>query len=134
MKHLLQIAALLLPLAACAGASRPYNPVSNVRYSALGASPYWQLVIGDDRIVIRLAPDPGAAPEPVERTFPRTLPRTWEGVTSWHSGADGAAITVEARPGPCEASGRAWRDTVTVRLDGRELAGCGGPLLAGGAR
>jgi uncharacterized membrane protein len=130
MKRLLLIPALL-PLAACASSPRPYNPVSDVRYSALGANPYWQLSIGGDRIVFRLAPDPGAAPQPRERVFPRTLPRAWEGVTSWQSEANGAGITVEARPGPCEASGRTWRDAVTVRIDGRELSGCGGPLLSG---
>ena len=119
-------------LAACTTSSRaPYAPVENVRYTALGEDPFWMVTIGDDRIVLTLGPDPGARSGPLNgHVYPRTLPRTVDGVTSWTSSDGTAAIGVEARPGPCEGSrGARYRDRVRVRLNGRELNGCGGPRL-----
>lgn len=115
---------LLLPLVpACTASPRPYAPVENVRYSALGAEPFWLLNIGDDRIVLR-------RPDHADAHWPRTLPRTEEGVRIWRSGEDGAAIMVEARPGPCRSeSGQVHADHVVVRVAGAELTGCGGPLI-----
>jgi hypothetical protein len=64
--------------------------------------------------------------------YPRTLPRTVDGVRTWESGDGTAVISIEAFPGPCEASrGTRYRDRVRVRLSGRELNGCGGPRLGG---
>ncbi len=124
---------LLAVLGACATDSRPYNPVHDVRYSALGADPYWQLTIGDDRIVLRFAADPGTVPRPDEQVWPRTLPRTQNGVTTWQSGTGAAAIAIETRAGPCGAEGGlTWRDSVTVRVGERQLSGCGGPIQSGG--
>ena len=123
---------MLLPVAllasACATAPRPYAPVQNVRYSALGHDPFWMVTIGDDRIVLRFAREADAdAPEAV---FPRTLPRTVDGVRTWQSGEGTAVISIEARPGPCTGSGgRRYQDQVRVRLSGRELQGCGGRLF-----
>jgi len=118
-------------LAACASTRQPYAPVENVRYSALGENPFWMVTIGDDRIVLTFGPDPGARAEPLNgHVYPRTLPRTVDGVTSWTSSDGTAAIGVEAMPGPCEGSrGARYRDRVRVRLNGRELTGCGGPRL-----
>jgi uncharacterized membrane protein len=115
---------LLLPLAlGCAATPRPYAPVDNVRYSALGAEPFWLLNIGDDRIVLR-------RPDHPDTSWPRTLPRTENGVRIWLSGEEGAAIRVEARPGPCGSeSGQVHADHVVVRVAGAELAGCGGRLI-----
>ena len=115
---------LLLPLAAgCSPSPRPYAPVDNVRYSALGAEPFWLLNIGDDRIVLR-------RPDHPDGIWPRTLPRTENGVRIWLSGEDGAAIRVEARRGPCTSeSGQVHEDRVVVRVAGAELSGCGGRLL-----
>jgi len=119
MTRLLPLPALLLA-AGCAASSQPYAPVSNVRYQALGAEPFWMLSIGDDRIVLRRA---GLA----DSAWPRVLPRTENGVRIWVSGVNGATITVEARPGPCTAeSGRVYADTVRVRAAGDALEGCGG--------
>ena len=131
MKPLLPLLLMaVLPLGACATDSRPYNPVRDVRYSAIGADPFWQLTIGDDRIVLRVAADPATGQAPPDAIWPRTLPRIQDGVTSWQSDSGTGAITVEARPGPCgRDGGPAWRDRVTVRLSGRELTGCGGPLV-----
>ena len=124
----------LLLLAACATSPRPYAPVDNVRYSAIGAEPFWMVTIGDDRIVITFGPDPGARSGPLSgHIYPRTLPRTVDGVTRWTSSDGTASIGVEAMPGPCEASrGARYRDRVRVRLNGRELTGCGGPHLGPG--
>ena len=123
----------LLLLAACTTSSRePYAPVENVRYTALGANPFWMVTIGDDRIVLAFGPDPGAQPgSPLtSHNYPRTLPRTVDGVTSWTSSDGTASIGVEAMEGPCEGSrGARYRDRVRVRLNGRELNGCGGPRL-----
>jgi uncharacterized membrane protein len=124
---------LLLPLALLAGCetTRPYAPVQNVRYSALGHDPFWMVTIGDDRIVLRTARE-GADPaaEGAEAVFPRTLPRTVDGVRTWESGEGTAVISIEARPGPCEGSGgRVYEDRVRIRLSGRELMGCGGRLV-----
>jgi uncharacterized membrane protein len=129
MRHSLLI--LPLMLAACAQHPRPYAPVDNVHYAALGQEPFWLLSIGDDRIVLTFGPGPGARPRDLDsHSWPRTLPRTVDGVRRWESGSGTEVISVEAAPGPCEGSrGAHYRDQVRVRLSGRELVGCGGPLL-----
>lgn len=119
MKRLLPALPLFL-LAACATSPLPYAPVDNVRYQALGAEPFWLLAIGDDRIVLRTS-------EHGEAAWPRTMPRMEGETRIWQSGEGAQVITVEARPGPCEAEGgAAYADHVRVRLSGRELHGCGG--------
>ena len=124
MKRLLTALGLLLA-AGCATPPQPYAPVRDVAYQAIGAEPFWVLTIGDDRIVLRSSSLEG------ERSWPRTLPRTENGVRTWVSGENGAAIIVEARPGPCTSeSGRVYADNVRVRAAGAELVGCGGRLLS----
>lgn len=128
----------LLPLAllaACQPAPRPYAPVDNVRYAALGHDPFWMVTIGDDAIVLTLSPDAGAEDDRLAtHRWPRTLPRTVDNVRTWESGGGTEVITVEARPGPCTGSGgRVYENHVTVRLSGRELTGCGGRSLGGGS-
>ena len=125
---------LLLPLVLASGCetySHPYAPVETVRYSALGEHPFWLLAIGDDRIVLRLGRDGADAGDPrQEAVWPRTLPRTVDGVRTWTSGDGTNVISVEARDGPCSDSGdRRYEDHVRVRLSGRELIGCGGRML-----
>ena len=123
MKRLLLALPLLLA-AGCAASSRPYAPVRDVAYQAMGAEPYWLLAIGDDRIVLRSTTFEG------ERAWPRTLPRTVNGVRSWRSESAGGTITVESRPGPCEDEGeQLYEDNVRVILGDHELTGCGGRLL-----
>jgi hypothetical protein len=134
---------LLLPLALLAGCetTRPYAPVENVRYTAIGHDPFWLLTIGDDRIVLRLGHDGGEAAEEFDEVvFPRTLPRTVDGVRTWQSG-DIPSITVEARPTPCtNRTGQVFEDQVRVRWTTHqlvpeirtvteELTGCGGRLV-----
>lgn len=117
--------AFLLPLllAGCATTPQAYAPVSDVRYTAIGADPFWLLSIGDDRIVLRTA----SAEE--DAVWPRPLPRTVDGARIWESSDGTTAISIETRPGPCTgAGGQTYEDNVRVRLSGRELAGCGGPL------
>ena len=118
----------LLLLAACATSPRPHAPADNVRYSAIGADPFWMVTIGDDRIVLRLGQEGQQARDIV---YPRTLPVTQGGVTRWQSGEGTQVITVEARqmPAPCEQAGRSYEDHVRVMLSGRMLEGCGGRLL-----
>ena len=122
-----------LMLAACGQNPRPYSPIDNVRYSAIGQDPFWMVTIGDESIVLTFGPDPGGRPGQLNsHAYPRTLPRTVEGVRRWESSSGTAVITVEAREGPCEgAGGRAYRDRVRVALNGRELSGCGGPPIGG---
>lgn len=118
MTRLLPALPVLL-LAACATQPHVYQPVASQSYAALGSEPFWLLSIGDDRIVLR-TPDG-------ESVWPRTMRTNVEGVRSWESGE----IRIVARPGPCTAENeRAYADYVTVTLPGRQLAGCGGPLLA----
>jgi uncharacterized membrane protein len=134
MKRLLLSCLPLAFMAACATQPDAYSPVGTVRYSALGADPFWLVSIGDDRIVLTLGDEGGRADGALESyAFPRVLPvvngvfRTWES-------ADGAAvINVQARPGPCTGSGaRLYEDHVRVRLSGRELSGCGGRMVSEG--
>ena len=128
MKFALALAALACGLAGCAQTSRPYAPIDNVRYSALGQNPFWMVTIGDDAIILTFGSDPGARPGRLNsHRWPRTLPRTVDGVRRWESGSGTEIIAVEAREGPCEASGARFRDRVRVTLSGRELEGCGGP-------
>jgi uncharacterized membrane protein len=112
----------------CETTTRPYSPVENVRYTALGHDPFWMVTIGDDRIVLRQAQSPG---QPyADAVFPRTLPRTVDGVRTWQSGGGTAVISIEATRVPCQGSGaRIYEDQVRVRLSGRELTGCGGRLV-----
>ena len=121
-------------LAGCSGAERPYSPVGDVRYSALGHDPFWSLAIGDDRIVVTRS-GPGNRESWKSQSYPRVLPRTADGARIWESGEGDAAIAVEARPGPCTGSrGTRYEDHVRIRLGGSELQGCGGRILARGAR
>lgn len=133
MKAILPLLALPLLLAGCQTSNRPYSPVEDVRYTALGHDPFWLVTIGDDRIVLTLGPEGGRADGELDSyTFPRVLPREIEGVRIWESGQGTGVITVEARPGPCDGSaGRRYADTVHVRLGGREMTGCGGRELTG---
>ncbi|HST37103.1 MAG TPA: hypothetical protein VLK25_10805 [Allosphingosinicella sp.] len=124
MKRLLLALPAIALAAACAANQRPYAPVDNVRYQAMGAEPFWLLVIGDDRIVLRSSDQGG------EAVWPRTLPRAEGDRRVWQSGDGLGAITIEARPGPCQTEGEeVYADQVRVRLSGRELNGCGGRLI-----
>lgn len=118
----------LLLLAGCGTTSRPYAPVDDVRYSAIGADPFWMVTIGDDRIVLRLGQE---GRDVRDIGYARTLPITQGNLTRWQSGEGTQVITVEARhlATPCEQSGRRYEDHVRVMLSGRMLEGCGGRLL-----
>ena len=107
MRRLLLLWPLLLA-GGCQTASRPYAPVDNVRYSAIGQEPFWMVTIGDDAIVLASSPDPGAESRRVRNyRYPRTLPRTVDGVRRRGSANGTAVISVEAMPGPCDAGRRA---------------------------
>ncbi|WP_114951772.1 hypothetical protein [Sphingosinicella terrae] len=123
------ILALPVLIAGCRTGTTAYAPVENVRYAAIGQDPFWMVTIGDDRIVLRLGGEAGEGVN--EAVWPRTLPRTVDGVRTWESGEGTRVIAIESRPGPCTgARGRRYQDNVRVRLSGRELTGCGGRLLA----
>lgn len=126
MKPLLFVLPLLLLGSACETArDRVYSPVRNPVYQAHGSEPFWSLAIGDDRIVLTTGFD-----DMSEAVWPRTLPRTVDGVRTWQSGDGTAVIGIEARPGPCVTEGEEiYEDEVRVRLSGRELTGCGGHLI-----
>ena len=118
----------LLLLAACQTSPQPYAPVDNIRYSAMGAAPFWMVTIGDDRIVLRIGQE---GREVRDIDYPRTLPVTQGNLTRWQSGEGTQVVTVEARrlADSCEQSGRHYEDHVRVMLSGRMLEGCGGRLL-----
>ena len=122
---------LILPLMldGCAQNAQPYAPVDNVRYTAIGQDPFWMITIGDDSIVLASGTEPGGRAGAINsHRYPRTLPITQQGVRRWESSNGTAVISVEAFEGPCQGSGgRTYRDSVRVRLSGRELHGCGGP-------
>lgn len=123
---------LLLGLACCATNEAPFSPVSQVDYSAVGHEPFWMVTIGDDSIVLTLGAQPGPERGLSSHRFARVLPKVSDGATRWESADGTAVITVEARPGPCTGSrGRVYRDRVTVSLSGRQLIGCGGPMMSG---
>jgi uncharacterized membrane protein len=129
MKMLPLLAASLL-IAGCRTAGEPYSPVRSISYQALGSEPFWGLTIGDDLIVLDGGLDREGAEEAGPVTWPRTLPRTVDGVRTWRSGEGTRVINIEARPGPCTTEGQEiYEDHVRVRLDGRELEGCGGRLI-----
>ena len=134
MKRLLFLCLPLALTAACATQSEVYSPVGTVRYSALGADPFWMVSIGDDRIVLTLGDEGGRADGALESfSFPRVLPVVNGAFRTWESAEGAAVISVQARPGPCTGSGsRIYEDHVRVRLSGRELTGCGGPIASGG--
>ena len=129
---LLLLLLLLLP-AACATAERPHAPVRDVRYSALGERPFWLVTIGDRRIVFSFPAGTGDRPAGVDsHSYPRVLPaRLADGTKRWESSDGTAAIAIEARRGPCSASGIDYADRVTVSLNGIRLQGCGGRRLSG---
>lgn len=125
MKTLLPLLGLAL-LAGCAS-PRPYAPVADVRYNAIGAEPFWLLTIGDDRIVLSRG---GKLSEAI---YPRVMARREKDASIWESGDGVQVIAIEARRARCEgARGIVYEDRVRVRLSGTELNGCGGRILAGG--
>src|SRR5687768_13457166 len=99
----------LLILAGCA-TGRPYAPVRDVRYSALGENPFWMVTIGDDKIVLTLGGRGQARLD--SQSYPRVLPQTDGNVTRWQSGEGIGAITITARntPTPCESGARQFED------------------------
>jgi uncharacterized membrane protein len=133
MKRLLLALPAIALAAGCATSQRPYAPVRDVAYQALGWNPMWLLAVGDDRIVLRQA---GAH----ERAWPRVLPRTVDGVRIWQSGTGADRITITARPGPCQSGGAGQAGSrhvynyehhvaLSVADQGLELRGCGGRIL-----
>jgi uncharacterized membrane protein len=122
MKRL--VLALPLLLAAGCAATRPYAPVRDVAYQAIGANPFWTVAIGDDSIVLRTAGG--------ERRWPRVLPRHDGDIRVWLSGEGANNISVVASPIGCRAAGgQAYRDRVMVTAGDDTFGGCGGPLLRG---
>lgn len=125
----------LLLLAGCAG-QQPYDPVRNVRYSAIGQNPFWMVAIGDDRIVLTRGDRGGRL---THRRYPRVLPSTVDEVRSWQSGTGADAITITSQRGPCQGPPQAgsryvynYEHHVAVSVGDRgmeELRGCGGRIL-----
>ncbi len=127
--------AVLTLAAGCAPTPTVYQPVADPIYMAIGRDPFWMIAIGDSRIVLRTGGDPGSgsgaggSDEVADASWPRVLPRTVDGVRIWQSGEGTRVITIEARPGPCDAGRQRFADHVRVRLSGREMNGCGGRPL-----
>lgn len=131
----MRIAALIpaLLLTGCTTDGRmPLSLVADPQYQAIGGPPGWELAIGNDEIALRLGHDhSGGDIAYVIHRVPRVLPREADGVRRWESGS----IVIEARAGPCEGgNGVHFADVVVVRLEDRQLAGCGGRILSEGQR
>ncbi len=129
MSRLLFTAPLLI--AAGCTTTTPYAPVRDPVYQAVGWRPAWTLAIGDDRIVLRTA-------EHGERSWPRVLPRTVDGVRTWQSGEGPDRIEIAAHPGPCQSPAEAesrfvvnfeHHILVTIGGEAERLAGCGGRIV-----
>ena len=118
---------VLLLAAGCTTTPAIYQPVADPTYMAIGRDPFWMVAIGDRRIVLRTGGD--GSDEVADVSWPRVLPRTVDGIRTWQSGEGMRVITIEARPGPCDAGRQRFADHVRVRLSGRELNGCGGRPL-----
>lgn len=128
-------APILLLLAGCAASQSPYNPASDVRYSALGQEPFWMVTVGRDKIVLTSGPGEGRSSRLAGRTYRGVKSRFSDGVRRWESAQGTAVISIEARREDCIGSrGAVFEDQVRVRLSGRELNGCGGRRIEGGRR
>jgi uncharacterized membrane protein len=94
-----------------------------VDFRAVGQEPGWLLDVDEGR-TLRYVGDYGEtrvaahAPPPGIGT---------DGTRTWRARAASRELVVVARPTPCHdaMSGAAFTHTVTVRLDGREVRGCG---------
>jgi len=132
MNRLLLALPAIALAAACATSQRPYAPVQNVRYSAIGHDPFWMVTIGDDRIVLRLGHDGGEeAGEYDEVIFPRTLP-TQDGNVQWwvsNNGTENIRVETRETPTPCEIGRQSFQHFVRVALGDRIFNGCGGRLV-----
>lgn len=131
--------AAALALAACAPAPEPEagpapapDPWAaaldrGVEFRAVGQEPGWTLELGAEGRLVYVG-DYG------ETRFEAPLPAAERGAaagtTRYTARADGRELVAVVREQPCSdtMSGEAFSHTVTVRLDGRELQGCGRPL------
>jgi uncharacterized membrane protein len=106
-------------LAACAAGPRLVSDLDTA-YTAAGADPSWQLHIAYDQIRVDSVLLEG------HRSFPRTAPRQEGDRRIWRSRSDYGTLTVETRPGPCEAGGELVSDRVRVTFNTLVFSGCGG--------
>jgi uncharacterized membrane protein len=129
MKRLLPLT--LLALAGCSTMDdEPYSPVGEFQYGAMGHDPFWMVAIGDDQIVLTMGPPGGRADgELTSTSYPGVLPQVTDGVRRWESSEGTKVIAIEARAADCTTGGRHYPDSVTVKLSGRILEGCGGEEL-----
>jgi heat shock protein HslJ len=109
-------AALLLAASGCASVPTARGD----SYVAVGTEPFWSVSIARGRIVYR-SPD-----EPIEARRLTSQTATAGGGRRYES----ADTIVEAMPGVCSAgmSDSLYAETVTVRIGGRILEGCGAEL------
>jgi len=113
------------------GSARPWDQARarGAEFRAIGQEPGWSLEIDQGRS-IRYIGDYGQ----VQLTVPPPEPtRDSAGAVTYRVQADSRDLTVVIREEPCQdvMSGEAFTHAVTIRLDGRELAGCGRMLMAG---
>ena len=95
-------------------------------YRARGNEPGWHMDIGADSIVLN------ARYGELRVSGPKPAATADDGTTRYETHADGSTLSVAIAPGPCvdSMSGIPHPDTVTVRLDGETLTGCGGEPVA----
>lgn len=92
-------------------------------YRVVGSAPAWTVMIG--RNTLSYVGDDGNVTISVPTPRPRNLANGYRYETP--------RLTVDVVRAPCEdrVGGQRYKDSVTVRLDGRTLQGCGGYAIAG---
>lgn len=97
--------------------------LDGVHFRAIGQEPGWSLEIRDDRIDLVLDYGRTKVSVPVEM-------ETGDRWTTYRSTDDEHDVTVVLRGTPCTdtMSGERFETTVGLRVDGRDLRGCGRPL------
>jgi uncharacterized membrane protein len=115
----LALGALLIAATGCAVGDPELE--GQTEYQARGAGPpAWVLSIGTDRTILETGED-----RP-QRLWSRATLTQGDGVRTWRAGRGRHAIVIEARAALCSNSDGTYQDSVSVRFDGRTLAGCGG--------
>jgi uncharacterized membrane protein len=117
MRHaFLPIAALL---AGCATLPPADAPAAGP-YRALGTEPFWSVTVAAGRMTFE-------SPDGPPVSMPAPPPRATANGRRYET----SRLTMDVARGECSdgMSDRRYADTVTVRMDGRTLNGCGGEIL-----
>lgn len=103
------------------GPPPPAPPGATEPYRATGTEPFWSITVADGRMTFASPDGPGFS-------VPAPEPRTTFNGHRWET----PRITLDVTHGRCSdgMSDRIYADTTRATVDGRELRGCGGAILA----